>query len=254
MISFDDPTVERDTFHVMVTQDDAKPESDGHSGRSGLRDYRERVAPVSMVDRVAGALRDGIADGALLPGQRLSEDEIGQALGVSRNTLREAFRLLERERLLQHEMNRGVFVRTPRHEDVKDVFVLRGIIEVSAIERSSGVDLGAVIAAVQRGEDAAAADDWRAVATADLQFHRAIAGLLRSERVNDLMNSSVAELRLVFHAAGPTRAFHEPYLSRNRKIADLLMANDRPAAVEELKSYLDMAERQVLAAVPPPGS
>jgi DNA-binding GntR family transcriptional regulator len=239
----------------MVTTGGAEPAVPGGSPeRWELSEYRERMAPLSMVDRVAGALRDGIADGALIPGQRLAEDEIAHALGVSRNTLREAFRLLVRERLVRHEMNRGVFVRTPQHDDVRDVFGLRRIIEVAAIERSADSDLTAVLAAVERGEQAAATDDWSAVATADLQFHRAIAGLLRSERVNDLMNSSIAELRLVFHAAGPTRAFHEPYLARNRRIADLLAAGCQSAAVLELTSYLDKAEKEVLAALPSAGA
>ncbi len=39
-------------------------------------------------------LRSRISEGYFPPGTRLSEDSIGGALGVSRNTLREAFRLL----------------------------------------------------------------------------------------------------------------------------------------------------------------
>ena len=228
---------------------DVPPEQAG--SRSELSEYRDRMTPVSMVDRVASALWDDIADGALVPGQRLSEDEICRALGVSRNTLREAFRLLVRERLVRHEMNRGVFVRTPTADDVKDVFALRGIIEVAATERSGHADLAPVLGAVERGESAAASQDWSGVATADLQFHRAIAGLLGSQRVDDLMTSSIAELRLVFHAAGPMREFHEPYLRRNRVIADLLQAGDAAAAVTELKSYLAKAQQEILTGLVP---
>ncbi|HET9142050.1 GntR family transcriptional regulator, partial [Actinophytocola sp.] len=65
----------------------------------------------STAERVAGILRDRIMEGHLRPGDKLSEEEITRRLGISRNTLREAFRLLGHERLLEHQLNRGVFVR-----------------------------------------------------------------------------------------------------------------------------------------------
>ena len=77
-----------------------------------LRGDRDLLGRSSTADRVAELLRTHIAEGHLLPGARLPEDAIGQALGVSRNTLREAFRLLTHEKLLSHALNRGVFVRT----------------------------------------------------------------------------------------------------------------------------------------------
>jgi hypothetical protein len=64
---------------------------------------------------------------------RLSEDSIGGALGVSRNTLREAFRLLTHERLLVHELNRGVFVRVLTVEDVEDIYRTRSLVECAVV-------------------------------------------------------------------------------------------------------------------------
>ncbi|HVT67172.1 MAG TPA: GntR family transcriptional regulator, partial [Trebonia sp.] len=62
---------------------------------------RERAAltQASTAGRVTDILRTHITDGLLPPGTRLSEEAIGRALGVSRNTLREAFALLSHERL-----------------------------------------------------------------------------------------------------------------------------------------------------------
>src|ERR1700685_2371399 len=71
---------------------------------------RLTLMPASTADRVAELLRTRIMEGLFPPGTRLSEEVIGQALGVSRNTLREAFRLLCHERLAVHQMHRGIFV------------------------------------------------------------------------------------------------------------------------------------------------
>ncbi len=204
-----------------------------------------RVEQESTADKVAGSLRERITEGDFPPGTRLSEERISRALGVSRNSLREGFRLLVRERLVVHVMNRGVFVRTPTAADIADLFRLRCILESAAARASAGADLTAVLAAVERGEKAAAEDDWAAVATADLRFHRALTALLRSERVDDLMVTSMAELRLAFHATASLPAFHEPYLRRNRVIVALLLDGAIEPAVEELESYLGDAQREL---------
>src|SRR5437763_15790808 len=72
-----------------------------------LREQRDQLDRVSTVQRTAQLLRGQIIAGLLPPGERLSEELIGSVLGVSRNTLREAFRVLSHERLLVHELNRG---------------------------------------------------------------------------------------------------------------------------------------------------
>ena len=79
-----------------------------------LKAERERLARSGTAARVTEILREQIAGGLFPPGTRLSEEAIGEALGVSRNTLREAFRLLGHEQLVVHELNRGVFVRVLR--------------------------------------------------------------------------------------------------------------------------------------------
>jgi LacI family transcriptional regulator len=70
--------------------------------------------------QVADALRAGIDEGRLADGQRLpSENEASDELGVSRPTLRQAFRMLENEGLLVRSRANGTRVRRreARHED-----------------------------------------------------------------------------------------------------------------------------------------
>ncbi len=84
-------------------------------------------------ERVAAALRERITQGLFRPGARLSEEHIGRALGVSRNTLREAFRLLTHERLLVHRLNRGTFVRVLDPGDIADIYHVRRLVECTAL-------------------------------------------------------------------------------------------------------------------------
>ncbi|WP_433336283.1 GntR family transcriptional regulator [Spirillospora sp. CA-294931] len=209
---------------------------------------RDDIGGSSTAARIARLLREQITDGELVPGERLREGPLSEAAGVSRNTTREAFRLLAQEGLVVHEFNRGVFVRRLTATDLNDVYRVRRILECEGVRGAAEAGpeaIARVSAAVAEGERAAEADRWRDVATADIRFHRALAALCDSPRVDDMMERILAELRLVFHAMGPRREFHGPYLRRNRTIADLLERGDTEGAERELRDYLDTAQEQL---------
>ncbi|GAB1334460.1 GntR family transcriptional regulator [Streptomyces sp. E-15] len=215
---------------------------------TGLAGDRVLLGRTSTAERVSDILRSRISEGYFPPGTRLSEDAIGGALGVSRNTLREAFRLLTHERLLVHELNRGVFVRVLTVEDVEDIHRTRALVEC-AVVRGLGeppYPLQGLAAAVAEGERAAVDGDWKALGTANIHFHRELVALAGSERTDELMRSVFAELRLAFHVVDDPRRLHEPYLARNRDILRTLEAGDRHGAERRLATYLaDSLERVV---------
>jgi DNA-binding GntR family transcriptional regulator len=216
----------------------------------GLEADRELLGRSSTAERVASILRTRITEGFFPPGDRLSESAIGTALGVSRNTLREAFRLLSHEGLLQHELNRGVFVRILSVADVVDLYRVRRLIECAALRSFGGARAGltSLADAVVEGERAADAARWQDLGTANIHFHQAITALGGSPRLDEIMRGVFAELRLVFHVMGDPRRFHEPYLARNQEIFTLLEAGKSVRAERELAAYLDDAEKQLVDA------
>ncbi|RMT25651.1 Transcriptional regulator, GntR family, partial [Pseudomonas syringae pv. spinaceae] len=58
--------------------------------------------PRTLGESITKELRRMLVEGELVPGQRLSEAALADSLQISRNTLREAFRVLTREGLLTH--------------------------------------------------------------------------------------------------------------------------------------------------------
>lgn len=214
----------------------------GDAGDLGdLADDRALLGRTSTAQRVADILRTRIAEGFFPPGARLSEENIGGALGVSRNTLREAFRLLTHERLLVHQLNRGVFVRVLAVDDVADIYRTRRLVEC-AVVRALGeppFPLDRLEAAVSDGERAAGRREWKGVSTANIHFHQELVALAGSPRTDELMRSVLAELRLAFHVVDDPRGLHEPYLVRNRQILEALRAGDREGAERLLDTYLD---------------
>jgi len=213
---------------------------------------RAVLARSGTAERVAAALRERITQGLFRPGVRLSEEHIGRALGVSRNTLREAFRLLTHERLLVHRLNRGTFVRVLDSEDIVDIYHVRSLVECAAL-RGLGAPphpLEPIRASVRDGLEAARRGDWTACGTADIHFHQALAALAGSRRTDDLMRGVLAELRLAFHVMDDPRRFHEPYLTRNREILATLEDGDAEGAERMLGFYLEDSRRQLIEVYP----
>ena len=78
---------------------------------------------------MATELRRLILDGTLKQGERLIEDRLAEQLGVSRNPIREAMRMLEAEGFIDVAARRGCFVASLSGEQAADLFEVRLAVE-----------------------------------------------------------------------------------------------------------------------------
>lgn len=83
----------------------------------------------SLRGRVFHHLREDILSGKYKEGDELKEVAIGEELGVSRTPVREAFRQLELEGLIQIIPNKGAYVTGITEKDVKDIYMIRSLLE-----------------------------------------------------------------------------------------------------------------------------
>src|SRR5688572_4874471 len=86
--------------------------------------------------RAVADLRERVTAGQLAPGSRLSEAAWTGPLGVSRNTLREAFSTLIEEGLLVRVPHRGVFVATLSPAQIADIYRVRILLECTALREA----------------------------------------------------------------------------------------------------------------------
>ncbi len=231
---------------------------DDEGRQAWLRDVAADVARQdrsSSAERAANILRRSITEGALRPGAQLSEIELTEVLDVSRNTLREAFRLLTHEGLLVYKLHRGVFVPELDERDVVDLYRLRRVLEVDVVRglanRSPELPeerLEPLQADVEAAEAAALAGRWPAAGTANMRFHRHLIGLADSARLDDITGRLLAELRLLFHVIATPQELYEPYIARNRGIFELLWERKYDRAADQLQVYLVDSEQGLLDA------
>jgi DNA-binding GntR family transcriptional regulator len=204
----------------------------------------------STAEAVAAVLRSEIAQGRLLPGTQLREEGIAAALEVSRNTVREAFRLLSHERLVAHALHRGVFVRVVGAAEIRALYRTRRLVEPLGL-RAAVADPGTLRTLRELADKAASsavAGDWDAVGTFDIEFHRRLVAACDSVHLSTMFEGLLAELRLAFLRLPDRQALHEPFLRRNQALLDLLEASDVEGSLRAMEDYLIDAETHLLAA------
>ncbi|KZX82005.1 GntR family transcriptional regulator, partial [Alcanivorax sp. HI0013] len=77
---------------------------------------------VSLSEQIAQHLAEQIITGTLAPGARLPENELAKQLDVSTNSLREAFRVLEKQHLIELQPRKGARVCDVSDEQVHDLY------------------------------------------------------------------------------------------------------------------------------------
>lgn len=154
---------------------------------------------ISVADQVASILRRRILDGELPPGTALQELPMAASFGVSRNTVREATRILSLEGLLKRNAHRGVAVAQLSLEDVAEIYQLRHLLEIPAVLAAKMEDsdvLTEMRTALEGYEKAVEGADWVRAVRFDLHFHTLLIRFHRNRRLESFYQKLLGELRM----------------------------------------------------------
>lgn len=192
-------------------------------------------------------LREQIIRGELAPGVRISEAEIAQRFGLSRQPVRESFIKLSEERLVEVRPQRGTFVKKIEVQAVVQGRFVREAVEADivrlAAEQARPEDIARLkdlIEAQHRVQD-----DSDAFIVLDEQFHRAIAAIADKEYAWSLVQGLKTQMDRVRHISA--RQFHIGKLViQHAAIAKAIADRDPDAAEKAMRGHL----REVLRDLP----
>ena len=154
---------------------------------------------ISVADQVAAILRRRILDGEIPPGTALQELPMAASLGVSRNTVREATRILSLEGLVKRNAHRGVAVAQLSLEDVAEIYQVRHLLEIPAVLAAKAGDshvLAEMRNALEGYEKAVEGADWVKAVRFDLHFHTLLIRFHRNRRLESFYQRLLGELRM----------------------------------------------------------
>ncbi|WP_280511360.1 GntR family transcriptional regulator, partial [Nocardia farcinica] len=93
-----------------------------------------RRGRVPLGEQVYHRLRHDLATGAVVPTERLGEERLAEAYGVSRTPVREALTRLQADGLVERHAD-GLYPYRPRLEELDDLYELRVTLEARGIHR-----------------------------------------------------------------------------------------------------------------------
>lgn len=202
----------------------------------------ETAAPASITsDTVAERLAMAILEHRLLPGTKLSEDEVGEIFGVSRTIVRAAFQSLSHDHLVDLRRNRGAFVAQPTTREAQEVLEARALLEPrtarSAAERATPADIQFLTRHVEQEHEAIRAQNSGRALYLSGQFHVEIARIADHDTIAGMIRQLVSRSSLVIALYWQKRqALCESHA--HQALIDALASKNGPMAEEVMKSHL----------------
>ncbi len=152
---------------------------------------KEEADKYSLRGRVFQKLREDILSGRYQEHEELREVAIGAELGVSRTPVREAFRQLELEGLIQIIPNKGAYVTGITAKDVKDIYMIRSTLEGMcarlATEQITSLQLEEMEENIYLAEFHAAKGHMDQMAELDNRFHHILYEACHSKMLQHLL-------------------------------------------------------------------
>ena len=155
----------------------------------------------TLVDQVYEAILSEISAGKYGPDNRLIQEELAEALGVSRQPVQQALLILRSQGLLRDAPGRGLMVAPLDAEHVRNVYEIRGMIDglasAKAAERGREAARREGPAFIERGRGAVASGSIPRMIAADMDFHFFLYGLSGNPLIQEVSAVHWSHLRRV---------------------------------------------------------
>lgn len=217
----------------------------------------EFTAPSALADQAPGkavlpvrghmgrgvyeSIRSAILECKFLPGMALSEQAVSDEMQVSRAPVREAFRQLVVEGLLEAIPQRGTFVSHLSRARIADAIFVREMIECRAAELAALAPAGqrkALKDLLKRQGVASAQKDYATHLSLDEEFHHQILTLAGHPHAWGSLRLARTGMNRIRHLAIPAVGSNNIAIDQHRAIVDAIVAGDGLAAAEAMRVHI----------------
>lgn len=200
---------------------------------------QQLASPPALIDRAYERLLASIVDGTLAAGRRIRQEELAAMLGVSRQPISHALRLLKRQGLVEETGRRGLAVSGIDAARVREFYQVRtaldalaarlaaslvGAGEASAAERSAAQ--GALAAGLALGPQ----DPVSAYIEADVGFHTSLYRLAGNRALEETVGAQWPHMKRSMGAVLDDPEQRPLVWAEHSEILRLVLAGDGDAA------------------------
>lgn len=203
----------------------------------------------SLTDEIANIIRERILKGEYRIGEKIKETQIATELQVSRTPIREAFKLLETEGLIDYVPNRGCFAKGFTKQDIEDIYAVRKALEVLSVEWAVNRITDEEVARLQEQSDLmefyTSRKESNTVLEINSDFHGIIYNAAGSRFMAQVLRSYkeyIERTRQVIHSE--QREYLDEILTEHKAILDAIKDRDLERAKAAMAEHLDGSQRR----------
>ena len=218
---------------------------------TGKSKKEKQVNENTLTNEIADIVRERILKGEYEIGEKIKESSIAQELNVSRTPIREAFRMLEEEGLLDYLPNRGCYAKGFTKRDVSDIYTVREALEEIAMtwacERITDEEIE------RREEQCELMDfytqkrDMDKILSMNSTFHDIIYNSAGSRFLAQVLRSYKGYLDKTRKSVFYEESFLDRIQEEHRAIFEAVKARDTERALEAIRAHLSASRERTEA-------
>ncbi|MEU4509983.1 GntR family transcriptional regulator [Nonomuraea wenchangensis] len=216
-----------------------------------MTDLTLGAAHRTLRDEVTAELRRRILSGDLAQGERLVEDRLAAALGVSRNPVRESIRVLAAEGFVEVVPRLGATVARLSAEEGEELFDVRmaveGLAARLAARKRTPESARRLRAVLEQAKDAVENGQVERVADLNTAFHLAVGEAAGNSYLHLMMTPMLQRAQWVFSRTASVRGPHS--WTEHLGLCEAIVAGDEDEAQARAVAHVAAARRSFLAAV-----
>lgn len=202
------------------------------------------IRRVTLHEQIVTRLRDMILDGSLPAGSHIGETAIGAELGVSRTPLREAFKTLAGEGLIEFAAGKGAFVPAISAQHTRDILeVLTGIEGVAgrlAAVRATDAEIAEIRRMQDQMREHFERRDRLGYYKINLDIHRRIVELSHNVELVAMHRQAAARVQRLRFNGSSTPDMWSAAVDEHEAMTKALERRDAPALETVLREHLGL--------------
>lgn len=209
-----------------------------------------------LADRAYEEMKGAVLANRLRPGDSLSVPALAAQMGISRSPVREAVQRLIHDGLATHTPHRGAVVATVDLDDVRQLYVVREVMEGLAArlatERLDATRVAELRALLEKHEALVSSGyDEERHTEMDMAYHRLIREAAGNDHLSDALGNITGKAHLALHALWRSSEAARLAVEEHRRIFEAMTAGDAEAAEQAAREHIRRLRVRLSQAVAP---
>ena len=201
----------------------------------------------NLTDQVYARILEAITDRTLLPGQRVTQNELAERLGVSRQPVSHALHLLHRQGLLAESGRRGFEVTQFDPQRIRQLYEVRGALDALAARMAAGrvrtdaTGRAQLEAALRAGRAIDKKTPLARLVALDVDFHSAIYRLAGNPAIEEIIAPQWPHMRRSMATVLAELDYRQSAWSEHETIAAHILSGNARAAAASAEAHAQVA-------------